>query len=524
MSEESLRDTIRPYDKAEVLANMTAFAPATGHASEEWLDPEPLDAPRYSRTKEDILTFLSALPDGMREAVRELQAYCQAPPEMIAQVALASLSLAAQGLANVRLDSQRTAPLSLALLTVAESGERKTTVDKAFSKPFDDWEREEAFQFHARISGNRAAISAHEEECVGLRAAIREASKKNNRLEVERATRQLVELEAKRPKEIVLPNLKYSDVNAQALANSLMKGRRSVALWSNEAGTVFGSGGMNRENATGFTSMLNSLWDGGRISQIRKSAQSVIVDGARVTSMLMIQPGVLEEVLSGNLRNAVDIGFWPRFLVCEPESTIGHRRYRAAPENTPAMEQFNERIRELLDMSLSLDESGSLSPPALLFDEAVGPDMEFLSNLFEVSQRRGGSLEQVRGFASKGVEQACRLAALFHIFRHGPEFEKHPICQADFEMGGRCAKHFLHCALDLFGRRGPEPESIRDARKIEKYLQREGGAASPQTILQHCHISAAQRDAGASELVERHRMRIEGGRGDTRYVLNPGLM
>jgi hypothetical protein len=63
---------------------------------------------------------LDALPVFLRDAVKEVQGFVQAPAALVACSALAALSLAAQGLVNVRRDAQLVGPVSLYLLSVAE--------------------------------------------------------------------------------------------------------------------------------------------------------------------------------------------------------------------------------------------------------------------------------------------------------------------------------------------------------------------------------------------------------------------
>ena len=70
------------------------------------------------------------MPALLRDAVLEAQSFVQAP---LALAACSALSLAAQGLVNVRRDHHLVGPVSLYLLAVADSGERKTTCDTIFS-------------------------------------------------------------------------------------------------------------------------------------------------------------------------------------------------------------------------------------------------------------------------------------------------------------------------------------------------------------------------------------------------------
>lgn len=79
----------------------------------------------------------------LREAVEAVQGEVQAPIAIPAQSALSVASLAVQGFADVEtLGGPR--PLSLYALTVAQSGERKSSCDAPFMAALCDHEREQA--------------------------------------------------------------------------------------------------------------------------------------------------------------------------------------------------------------------------------------------------------------------------------------------------------------------------------------------------------------------------------------------
>lgn len=71
---------------------------------------------------------VDALGDRLGRAVRAIEDLTQAPDAVCAQSVLAATSLAVQGHRNVDLDG-RVKPLCLFFLTIAESGERKTSAD-----------------------------------------------------------------------------------------------------------------------------------------------------------------------------------------------------------------------------------------------------------------------------------------------------------------------------------------------------------------------------------------------------------
>ncbi|BBR19173.1 hypothetical protein WP3S18E05_06530 [Klebsiella sp. WP3-S18-ESBL-05] len=81
-------------------------------------------------------------PQIIRNAVYEVEQQTQAPQALIAASVLGVISLACQNRIDVcRLNNLRS-PVSLFLLTLADSGERKSTVDKLLMKPMYQLEEE----------------------------------------------------------------------------------------------------------------------------------------------------------------------------------------------------------------------------------------------------------------------------------------------------------------------------------------------------------------------------------------------
>ena len=142
---------------------------------DEWPDFVPL-----VREEEEPKPFpVAALGTMMEEAVIEFHGYGKQPLSMIAGSALATASLTCQGLADVGRDSQNIGPISLSVLTIAESGERKSSLDKAFSKALRDWERAKADEMKDDIKKSIADHAEWEATRQGLLAAIKENQKKN---------------------------------------------------------------------------------------------------------------------------------------------------------------------------------------------------------------------------------------------------------------------------------------------------------------------------------------------------------
>jgi hypothetical protein len=68
---------------------------------------------------------------------------------------------------------------------------------------------------------------------------------------------------------------------------------------------------------------------------------------------LMVQPSVARIFMADPL--AVDTGFLPRFLICEPQSTIGSRLQAKIRHDDMELEAFSSRMRRILEMEMPMD-------------------------------------------------------------------------------------------------------------------------------------------------------------------------
>jgi len=107
--------------------------------NKEWPEPLPLTV----KTKAENYP-LDALPIGIASAISELQRFVQAPIPLVASSCLGALSTAVQQLVDVKRDDGLTGPVSLFIVTVAESGERKTTTDNKTTEEIRAYQREAA--------------------------------------------------------------------------------------------------------------------------------------------------------------------------------------------------------------------------------------------------------------------------------------------------------------------------------------------------------------------------------------------
>jgi hypothetical protein len=379
-----------------------------------WGEPTPL-----IESQEAAPYPLEALPETIRQAVDEVNSFVQSPVAMSACAALITVSLVVQPLADVRRASKLEGPTSIFSLGIADSGERKTTVDGFFTSPVREWEAEQREVMAPLVKEYTAALQSWEAKQSGLTTSIKEYSKGDK--DTILLEQKLTELEKSMPIAPRVPRLMYADATPEALAHALAHKWPSGGVISSEAGIVFGGHAMGKDSSMRNMALLNSLWDGASITIDRKTGPSFILQGARLTMGLAVQPETIKAFLDSSKGLARGIGFLARFLVAWPASTQGFREFQEPPENWPHLSKFHRRIGALLDHSPTINDQGGLEPVMLeLSPKAKAAWVEF-HNEVELELRPGRDMAETRDVASKTADNAARLAALFHVFEIGLE-------------------------------------------------------------------------------------------------------
>ncbi len=191
---------------------------------------------------------------------------------------------------------------------------------------------------------------------------------------------------------------------------------------SSEAGIVFGGHGMGRDSVMRNLSLLNSLWDGVRHRVERRTSESFTLAGARLTMGLAVQPETVRQFMEGTKGLARGNGFAARFLIAAPASTQGLRPFREAPVWRDVA-AFSARLRALLDTPAQLDESGALVLPVLELSSDAYVIWRRFHDDVEGELRPGGDMAEARDVASKAADNVARMAALFHVYRAGCDWD-----------------------------------------------------------------------------------------------------
>jgi putative DNA primase/helicase len=433
------------------------------------------------------------------------------------------LSLAIQAIYDVERASALHSPTGLFLLTIADSGERKSTCDRLFTRAIIDYEDAQAEAAKPAIKNYNANIDAWEAKRGGVKDQIRQLAKSNKPTGSQEAD--LRELEHDKPEPPRIPHLLYADATPEALAYSLAKQWPSGGVVSAEAGIVFGSHGMGKDSVMRNLATLNQLWDGASLKIDRKTSESFAVRGARLTVALQVQTETLNNFFEKSGALARGTGFLARFLVSWPESTQGHRPFTEAPEKWPFLGAFNRRITEILNISAPINEDGALEPQMLtLIPEAKAAWIEFHDGI-ETELSGGGVLFDVRDVASKITDNAVRLAALFHVFEGGVG----AISLDSFERASAIAAWHLNESRRFLGEIAL-PVELADAVRLNDWLiqhckREHTHYVAKRYAQQYGTVRDAKRlDAAITGLVEMDRVQIRRDGKKISIWLNPKIL
>jgi len=485
----------------------------------EWPEPEPL-IPRSDSRQYPI----DALPDVIKDAVEEVAEFVKAPLPLVASSAIAALSVAAQGLANVKRAENLHGPIGVFLLSIADSGERKTTCDTFFSKPIDDYQNAQRHAAEKLIKEYDAAITAWKSRQDGIKDEIRRHARKGQ--STSDLDKNLYALEYEKPTEPKVPRLLYADATPEALAHGLALKWPSGGVVSSEAGVVFGSHGMSHESIMRNLALLNQLWDGSNIKIDRRSSESFTVQGARLTMALQVQEAALRDFLTRSGDLARGTGFLARFLIAWPESTQGRRYFTEAPSEWPRLEQYRQRLSSILNQEITINDAGILTPPMLSLTSEARREWVKYHDRVEMELSNTGKFSEIRDFASKSADNAVRIAALFHVFcgRDGD------IAEDNFSGAMRIAEWHLNEALRFFGENALSDE-LNDALKLEKWLLEECCKSTDRNGVRKNHALQCgpvrikiRLDAAIKKLVDLRRLRLVEDQRAAIIQLNPAVI
>lgn len=402
------------------------------------------------------------LPDELQKIIRYVQQETQASPDLIAASLLGVMALSCQDLFDISPTAQLRFPTSLYQVVLAESGERKSTVDKMLMKPVRDLEGALEKQYQKDKQQHTIAMRLWQSEQKALEKAFeREVVKGEAKTESEQ---RLAECLGRQPMAPLRKRLLVSDATRAAVKLALGKGWPSLVLLSDEAGSIL-SGELLHD-----TPLLNSLWSAHPIEVDRATGDTFRIEDARFGAMLMVQPGLFKEYVNRQGRHARASGFFARTLLCQPTSTIGGRLHGPQQVFPPLvsgkyLEWFHARVLVRLNQSFQRRKEDAVRTCLTLSPEAAAKwHAEY--NRIELMCGQTGSLREYRDYASKQLEHVARIAGVLEAFVTGNVVVSEHTMHTAIKLASYYLDSFIHLMAD-----DAVSEDMEDMVLLETWLQ-----------------------------------------------------
>jgi hypothetical protein len=429
----------------------------------------------------------------LRPAAEAVHLVTQAPMALCAQSVLGAATLAVQAHHDVILPGGGRKPLVQLFVSIAESGERKTSVDRvalrAVYRVEADWRQKSADATAAFLADKAAweeAAKSVKSKGKGDRAAIRSG---------------LLNLGGE-PKAPPHPMLLIADPTPEALVLHLADGRPWAGVFTAEGGILVGGSAFNDESRMRTGALLNTLWDGEPIRRRRVVTGPAFLPGRRCSAHIMLQPVVADKLLGDDMLDG--LGMLARMLVVAPDSTAGTRMFRDRGSSAALpLADYDARLRALLEKSprLAPDTNDVLDPEPLQCSADARALWIAFHDQAEGAIGDGGEWRSIRAFGAKAAEHAGRLAAVLAAYAGEREVSAEAMA-----CGITLAQHYAAEMIRLKGGASITPELKAAQRLLNWWQGRADGRVHVAEIYQRgpASLRTAAGARAACRILEEH--------------------
>lgn len=346
----------------------------------------------------------------LKELVIEVVEATQAPIELVLSSALTTISLLCQPLIDVKRPGGIIGPVSLLIFLIANSGERKTTVESIFTSRIREYIKQLNIQHNRGILAWEFKLEAWEAR---KRRIIKDMAKFDpTATEYLKFEKDLLLHQERKPDRPRAFKPIYEDTTIEALIKGMRLDTPWIALMSSEGVSIL-------KGAFNDFGKINALWSGSNIEVARATVEGCSLYDARLTIGIMVQHDVLREYLGSKGDLARSVGLLSRSLVFHPLSTQGTRFITNKTMNTQVMEKYNTRVTFLLDKAMNRLRNETEEKLIVDFSEDAESHWVSTYNKIEAELQEGGEYERSKDHASKLSENIARVAAILHYFEGG---------------------------------------------------------------------------------------------------------
>lgn len=421
----------------------------------------------------------------LRVPAQAIQSHTRAPIEICAQAVLGAVALVGQAHADVVLPSGQARPLSLFLMTIAASGERKSAVDRLALRSIYDYEEDLRAAHRADVKQFEIEKALWDTQQAAAKAGVKAARKKsaNQAFGAEADLRAL----GTGPEPPLMPVLVCPEPTFEGYCKLTAIGQPSMGLFSAEGGSFIGGHGMGVDQRLKTAAGVSTVWDGEPIKRVRAGDGSIVLDGRRLSLHLMAQPDVAAQLLDDDL--LLNQGLLSRILVVFPTSTAGQRFFAEAPPEARAdLARYKDRLAAFVRAPIPLraETRNELEPRQLVLTPEAAQVWINLHDFVEERLAADGELVPIAGLANKAAEHAARIAGNVTLWT---DIAATQIEVADMVNACMLVRHYLSEALRLRAMASTHRHLILAQRVLDWLNERwEEPAIYPAVIYNDCTI------------------------------------
>lgn len=441
----------RMAEGAERLRPRSAVGDGKGSARDGWPEPAPLEVASCPEFP------LDALPGVLRDWTQATATATQTPPALAAGMALATLSTAALGAAEVECGPGWREELALWVVCVLPSGERKSAVLCPAAAPLHDLEREliaEAKPVVARARAEHEALDARR------KALVRKVA--DGKADPDELGEVAARLEEQG--DPVLPRLLADDATPEALAGLLAQ-HGAIGILAAESAFLDNLGGRYSDGRANLHLACQSY--SGEATRIdRRGRDPEHLDRPLLALGLAVQPHVLARLAADESMR--EQGALARAVFLLPGTALGRRALDPAPVPEHVTAAYGQAIRRVAGLRhadrTDTTPAGRGSVGSVSTSHGVtlrlGADAQAAFRELRAAHEprldsQRGDLARLSAWANRHPGRVARIAGLLHLAEHDPAT---PIGSATVRAAvriGECLTAHALAALD------PEANSLR---------------------------------------------------------------
>ncbi|KRD05717.1 hypothetical protein ASE48_16210 [Mycobacterium sp. Root265] len=436
-------------------ASSTDAASPAEHGLDDNVAPIPLNSGQAA-----IPGFpVDAFPGPIAEMVEALAEATQTDPAMAATSALTVLAACVGGRAEIQVRPGWREPLCLYTASIANPGERKSSVQAAMTRPLREYEA----VLVERTSAHRDETSTRQKVAVKVAERMLNAAA-NEGTDAALANAISADNYAKSITIPPVPLIVADDITPEAAVSALADQGGRLAIISAE-------GGIFDIMAGRYTSIPNmDIWlkghSGDTVKVDRKGRPAERIPSPALTLGLMIQPAVVEAIASTpGFRGR---GLLARFLYAYLTSRVGRREIAPSPVPAKVLDDYSRFITTLIDGTLR--RSGT--PAVIRLDEFAQAAFTAIERAAEPTLVGKGELAGLADWGAKYAGATARIAGLIHMAKHGHHGSVQQLVDADtVSRAERMAIYYKACAIQVFTEIGADPEVAKAAYLLRRLVE-----------------------------------------------------